>query len=173
VCVSQRLALAQCCRRCVTKEQQHSTTCSIHCAADTAAAPSASAPVAAASFLRLFEELPLCAVVTGSGGARYLCAHGGLGPSVQTLEQLDALQRRGEPPMEGPLCDILWADPADDPGCAREGAGADSLLGTVYEENRLRGCRWAGERAHTVKRQLRAGSLVLQLAGDCRAPSRG
>ncbi|KAG5184769.1 Metallo-dependent phosphatase-like protein [Tribonema minus] len=95
-------------------------------------------------FLRLFEELPLCAVVTSDVG-RYLCAHGGLSPDLASIEEVDALQRRGEPPMSGPLCDLLWADPADDPGCCpppgrMTTAELGALLGAQFAPNRLRGC---------------------------------
>ncbi len=33
------------------------------------------------------------------------------GPKVTTLDALSALNRFIEPPLTGPFCDLLWADP--------------------------------------------------------------
>lgn len=34
-----------------------------------------------------------------------------LGPKVKTIAQLQELDRFSEPPITGPLCDLLWSDP--------------------------------------------------------------
>ena len=39
--------------------------------------------------------------------------HGGLSPSLQNLEKINDIKRPVEPPDEGLLCDLLWADPDD------------------------------------------------------------
>ena len=39
------------------------------------------------------------------------CVHGGLSPSIQTLDQIRALDRKQEVPHDGPMCDLLWSDP--------------------------------------------------------------
>ncbi|KAG5177649.1 Metallo-dependent phosphatase-like protein [Tribonema minus] len=95
-------------------------------------------------FVRVFEELPLAALVTNDHG-RYLCAHGGLSPELATIDAVDALDRRTEPPMDGPLCDLLWADPSDDPStcppaAALNAAALETVLGDTFAFNKLRGC---------------------------------
>ena len=34
--------------------------------------------------------------------------HGGLSPSIQTIEQIQILERKQEVPHEGPMCDIMY-----------------------------------------------------------------
>ena len=65
---------------------------------------------------------------------------GGIGPDLKSIADLEALDRRAEPPDEGLLCDVLWADPSrDDAG----GAAVDA-----WGPNPLRGCSVVfGERA--------------------------
>ncbi|CAM9623025.1 unnamed protein product [Pylaiella littoralis] len=94
-------------------------------------------------FLRCFELMPLCAVVANDHG-RYFCTHGGISPGLESLDQIAALNRRAEPEMEGLLCDLLWADPSDDPGVTNieslSDQEVDSLLSSSFQFNRLRGC---------------------------------
>ncbi len=58
----------------------------------------------------LFDFLPLAAVVGGS----LLAVHGGLSPSINTLDQLRILNRFDEIPHEGPIADLFWSDPDPD-----------------------------------------------------------
>lgn len=37
--------------------------------------------------------------------------HGGLSPSIQTLDQIRIIDRKQEVPHDGPMCDLLWSDP--------------------------------------------------------------
>ena len=37
--------------------------------------------------------------------------HGGLSPSIHTLDQIRAIDRKQEVPHDGPMCDLLWSDP--------------------------------------------------------------
>ena len=39
------------------------------------------------------------------------CVHGGLSPSIQTLDQIRIIDRKQEVPHDGPMCDLLWSDP--------------------------------------------------------------
>lgn len=34
-----------------------------------------------------------------------------LGPKVTCLDDIREISRRREPPITGPMCDLLWADP--------------------------------------------------------------
>jgi len=56
-----------------------------------------------------FDCLPISAVVNG----KFFCVHGGLSPDIRVLDDIDKLSRFQEVPREGPFCDLLWADPAD------------------------------------------------------------
>ena len=33
------------------------------------------------------------------------------GPKIKSLDVVTSLERRCEPPLSGPMCDLLWADP--------------------------------------------------------------
>ena len=70
----------------------------------------------------VFDCLCLSAVVDNS----ILCVHGGLSPSLDTLDQIRDLHRVQEPPHEGPMCDLMWSDPDDEIqgwGISARGAG--------------------------------------------------
>ena len=72
--------------------------------------------------VEVFDCLCLSAVVDNS----VLCVHGGLSPSLDTVDQIQDLQRMQEPPHEGPMCDLMWSDPDDDIqgwGISARGAG--------------------------------------------------
>ena len=75
-------------------------------------------------FTELFDYLPLTAVVENqvfngfvglklSFAIQIFCLHGGLSPSIDTLDHIRALDRIQEVPHEGPMCDLLWSDPDD------------------------------------------------------------
>jgi len=44
---------------------------------------------------------------------RVFCVHGGLSPSINTLDQIRNIDRKQEVPHDGPMCDLLWSDPED------------------------------------------------------------
>jgi len=70
----------------------------------------------------IFDYLSLSALVDD----HVFCVHGGLSPSIQSLDQIRALDRKQEVPHEGPMCDLLWSDPEDMPedwGMSTRGAG--------------------------------------------------
>ncbi|MGH0181199.1 UNVERIFIED_CONTAM: hypothetical protein FKN15_005935, partial [Acipenser sinensis] len=52
----------------------------------------------------IFDYLSLSAIIDG----RIFCVHGGLSPSIQTLDQIRTIDRKQEVPHDGPMCDLLW-----------------------------------------------------------------
>lgn len=60
--------------------------------------------------MEVFDAMPIAALV----GQRYLALHGGISPSLAKLEDIDKPIRMKEPPFEGLLCDLMWADPSPD-----------------------------------------------------------
>ena len=56
-----------------------------------------------------FDLLPVTALTNGE----YLCMHGGISEYLTSLKSINDIDRKVEPPYEGLLCDLLWADPAE------------------------------------------------------------
>lgn len=61
-------------------------------------------------FLGSFSFLPLAAVVNNS----ILCLHGGISPSLETIEEIQNIQMPLNNFDGTPAADILWSDPRDD-----------------------------------------------------------
>jgi serine/threonine-protein phosphatase 2A catalytic subunit len=78
----------------------------------------------------LFDFLPLTAVVEN----QFFCLHGGLSPSIETLDNIKTLDRKQEVPHEGPLCDLLWSDPDDRCGWGINPRGAGYTFGQDIAE---------------------------------------
>lgn len=57
-----------------------------------------------------FNSLPLAAVVDNT----LFCVHGGLSPHMDSIHDIQMLDRFQEPPTKGLMCDLLWSDPARD-----------------------------------------------------------
>ncbi|CAH2043324.1 unnamed protein product, partial [Iphiclides podalirius] len=81
-------------------------------------------------FTDLFDFLPLTALVDG----QIFCLHGGLSPSIDTLDHIRALDRVQEVPHEGPMCDLLWSDPDDRGGWGISPRGAGYTFGQDISE---------------------------------------
>ena len=62
--------------------------------------------------LDLFDFMPLSAVIEN----KIFCPHGGLSPSIDTLDDVRKIDRFAEVPHEGPVCDLVWSDPDDPAG---------------------------------------------------------
>ena len=77
-----------------------------------------------------FDHLPLAAVVEN----QIFCPHGGLSPSLDTLEHIRELDRNQEVPHEGPMCDLLWSDPDDRCGWGISPRGAGYTFGQDISE---------------------------------------
>lgn len=56
--------------------------------------------------------------------------HGGLSPSIQSLDQIRTIDRKQEVPHDGPMCDLLWSDPEDTQGWGISPRGAGYLFGS-------------------------------------------
>ncbi|KAI1438816.1 serine/threonine-protein phosphatase 2B catalytic subunit [Xylaria sp. CBS 124048] len=77
-----------------------------------------------------FCSLPLAALMN----KQFLCIHGGLSPELHTLDDLRSIDRFREPPTQGLMCDILWADPLEDFG--------QEKTNEFFVHNHVRGCSY-------------------------------
>jgi len=59
--------------------------------------------------------------------------HGGLSPSIETLDNIRNFDRVQEVPHEGPMCDLLWSDPDDRCGWGISPRGAGYTFGQVHK----------------------------------------
>ena len=121
---------------------------------------------------RVFDWLPLAALV----GGRVLCVHGGIGGTLRSVADIDALRRPldGGGPIGDVANDLLWSDPATAPSL--QGIAPSSMRGegaTEFGAGRLRDfCAAAGVEmvvrghecvAHGVERFGGAGAGAPQL----------
>ncbi|KAI3414248.1 hypothetical protein GPALN_011706 [Globodera pallida] len=74
----------------------------------------------------VFDCLSLSAVING----RIFCVHGGLSPSIETIDQIRTIDRKQEVPHDGPMCDLLWSDPEESVGYGVSPRGAGYLFGS-------------------------------------------
>lgn len=51
--------------------------------------------------------------------------HGGLSPHIETLSEIEELDRVIEVPDSGPICDLLWSDPNEETGKQIKYSNAD------------------------------------------------
>ncbi|KAG9391143.1 Ser/Thr protein phosphatase [Carpediemonas membranifera] len=82
------------------------------------------------SFTSLFDYLTVAAIIDG----QIFCVHGGLSPSVHTIDRIRQLLRYQELPLEGPLSDLLWSDPSTKEGFAPNSRGAGHFFGANVVE---------------------------------------
>jgi serine/threonine-protein phosphatase 2A catalytic subunit len=64
------------------------------------------------TYTQTFNNLPLAALV----GDKIVCVHGGLSPGIKSIADIEAISRFRELPHEGPMCDLVWSDPANQAG---------------------------------------------------------
>eukprot|EP01091_Cochliopodium_minus_P017247 TRINITY_DN66_c0_g1_i1.p1 TRINITY_DN66_c0_g1~~TRINITY_DN66_c0_g1_i1.p1 ORF type:complete len:306 (+),score=83.51 TRINITY_DN66_c0_g1_i1:95-1012(+) len=85
----------------------------------------------------VFDYLSLSAVIDD----KILCVHGGLSPSINTLDQIRTIDRKQEVPHDGAMCDLLWSDPEDIEGWGLSPRGAGYLFGgdIVNQFNQING----------------------------------
>ncbi|KAJ3111591.1 putative serine/threonine protein phosphatase [Phlyctochytrium bullatum] len=63
------------------------------------------------AFTDMFDYLVLSVIVDDS----IFCVHGGLSPSLHTIDQIKVIDRFREIPHEGPMADLVWSDPLPAP----------------------------------------------------------
>lgn len=73
----------------------------------------------------LFDYMSLGALIDG----QVFAVHGGLSPSINSLDQIRLIDRKREVPHEGPMCDLLWSDPEEVTGWGLSPRGAGYLFG--------------------------------------------
>jgi len=73
----------------------------------------------------IFDYLSLSAIIDN----RILCVHGGLSPTITTVDQIRTIDRKQEVPHDGAMCDLLWSDPEDVTGWGLSPRGAGYLFG--------------------------------------------
>ncbi|KAG1749970.1 phosphoprotein phosphatase PPZ [Suillus paluster] len=61
------------------------------------------------TFIDVFNCLPIAAIVA----SKIFCVHGGLSPSLHSMEDIKRVQRPTDVPDYGLLNDLLWSDPSD------------------------------------------------------------
>lgn len=81
-------------------------------------------------FTDLFDYLPLTALVENE----IFSLHGGLSPTLDTLDHIRDLDRVQEVPHEGPMCDLLWSDPDERMGWGISPRGAGYTFGQDISE---------------------------------------
>lgn len=73
----------------------------------------------------IFDYLSLSAIIDD----KIFCVHGGLSPSINTLDQIRTIDRKQEVPHDGAMCDLLWSDPDEIDGWGLSPRGAGYLFG--------------------------------------------
>jgi len=58
-------------------------------------------------FTDMFDFLTLSVVIDD----KIFCVHGGLSPSIHSIDQIKVIDRFREIPHEGPMADLVWSDP--------------------------------------------------------------
>ena len=81
-------------------------------------------------FTDVFNVMPLCAVI----GERIICMHGGLSPSLNSLEDINNIQRPLDTVDKGLACDLMWADPHPGKGWDQKERGVSFTFGQDVAE---------------------------------------
>lgn len=77
------------------------------------------------TFTDTFDFFPICALIEG----KIFSLHGGLSPNIETLEEINKLDRKQELPHEGAMSDLLWSDPDEREGWLQSPRGAGFVFG--------------------------------------------
>ena len=60
------------------------------------------------NFLPVFQVLPIAAII----GNKIFCVHGGIAPSIESLDEIENFKRPSEVPSIGTMHELLWSDPS-------------------------------------------------------------
>lgn len=82
-------------------------------------------------FTDTFDYLPLTALIDN----QIICMHGGLSPSLESIDAIRQLDHIQEVPHEGPMCDLLWSDPDERLGWGVSPRGAGYIFGQDISEH--------------------------------------
>jgi serine/threonine-protein phosphatase 4 catalytic subunit len=74
----------------------------------------------------IFDYLSLSAIIED----KIFTVHGGLSPSISTLDQIRVIDRKQEVPHDGAMCDLMWSDPEELEGWGLSPRGAGYLFGS-------------------------------------------
>jgi len=83
---------------------------------------------------RLYYDLNNRRLTLSDTLLQIFCLHGGLSPSIDTLDHVRSIDRVQEVPHEGPMCDLLWSDPDDRCGWGISPRGAGYTFGQDISE---------------------------------------
>ena len=87
----------------------------------------------------IFDYLPISAIIDD----KIFCIHGGLSPTIDTIDEIRNIDRKQEVPHDGAMCDLLWSDPDQDQkgfGISPRGAGylfGEDVVKTFEEINKI------------------------------------
>jgi len=89
--------------------------------------------------MKTFDNLPIAATIEGEEFGKYIAMHGGIGPNIKTLNDINTnINRFVEVPETGAYCDLLWADPLDEE--KMKGWSDNQVFRIEWKENETRGC---------------------------------
>lgn len=115
----------------------------------------------------LFDALPLVAVVKDTAYGHCMCVHGGIGPNLKKLTDVNKINRFVEIPADGFFCDMVWSDPVaeyESPEGGFEGMSKDAWEQIEFVPNTIRhsSCQYG---ARAVTRFLRENELCCIIRG--------
>ncbi|CCK70644.1 calcineurin catalytic subunit A KNAG_0E03900 [Huiozyma naganishii CBS 8797] len=97
-----------------------------------------------------FNALPLAAIMNG----QYFCVHGGISPELNSVEDVNKINRFREIPSRGLMCDLVWADPV-------ETYDEDMDDKHLFVPNEVRGCSYAFTYAASCQFLQKTGLLSI------------
>ncbi|GKT37213.1 Serine/threonine-protein phosphatase 4 catalytic subunit [Aduncisulcus paluster] len=80
---------------------------------------------------QVFDHLTLAALISNS----VFCVHGGLSPSISTLDEIKSINRITDNLHDGAMCDLMWSDPEEVDGFVVSSRGAGYLFGERIVKN--------------------------------------